>query len=106
MTLPPLREAIEYWVIAIDHADGFNCWPIRAEEEDVYVSARGNVTRKHPAMFRTRMDADLFFQKNETKIEAKCANKFGFLGFRIAQEKSYWPIVHDEPKELPSRAVR
>jgi hypothetical protein len=97
MTLPPLRDPVTYWSIAIDHEDMFNGWPVKSWPGEVYVSAKGFPTVRSQARFETESDAKLFLETNRTVVERRCANKFGFHGFVVCSGGSLWPVEYDQP---------
>ena len=100
MTIPPLRDPLTYWTIAIVHDDNFNGWPVKGEPSEVFVSIKGRPSVRQWAQFKCRDDAERFLEINREVLDHRCAGKFGFRAFRVGSGTSLWPITYDEPVEL------
>ena len=99
MTLPPLRHAISYWTISIEHHEWFNGWAVGIRD-GVYVSPTGYPATKAGVALRTQKLANMFLTSNREIIDRRCASKFGFISYKIVERQSYWPVEYNELIDL------
>ena len=105
MTLPPLRNAISFWTIAIDHYEWFNHWCVSAMD-DVFVSPNGYPATKALVALPSREMAKAFLSANREIIDRRCASKPGFIAYSIIERKSYWPIKYHELVDLAKVGIK
>lgn len=99
MTIPPLRDAISYWTIRIEHLDWFYGWPV-SSGDDVFVSPTGYPATKARLALRTRQEAETFLKSNRATIDRRCASKPGFVSYRVSECRTYWPVDYHELVDL------
>ena len=99
MTIPPLRHAISYWTIRIEHHDWFNRWPV-SRVDDVFVSPTGYPATKAFIALPTQEMAEAFLTAHRETIDRRCASKPEFISYQIVERHSYWPIDYNELIDL------